>query len=145
MPKTGFSAIIKGQKINRKIAKMTLRSYIWGIRIINLISLCALSLVIYFVDPEKAGFFGLVAFYCALFFFLAGFLNLMLLWIRRLGLGSEAALSSLRLSFRQGILLAILFIGLLILQSFRALFWWDALLLAGAIFLVEMYFLSKER
>ena len=123
---------------------MTLRSYIWGIRIINLISLCALSLVVYFVDPEKAGFFGLVAFYFALFFFLSGFLNLMLLWIRRLGLGSEAALSSLKLSFRQGILLATLLIGLLILQSFRALFWWDALLLVGAIFLVEMYFLSKE-
>ena len=123
---------------------MTLRSYIWGIRTINLISLCALSLVIYFVDPEKSGWGGILSFYIALFFFLAGFFNLLLILLRKAGLGSEASIRGLRLSFRQGILLAVLSIGILILQSQRILFWWDALFIFGVVFIIELCFLSKE-
>ncbi len=123
---------------------MTLRSYIWGLRIINLISLSALALVIIFIDPEKSGVLGIAIFYAVLFFALSGLFNLILLWIRRSTLGSEAAFSSVNLSFRQGILLAIFVVGLLILQSFRILVWWDGLLLLGGVFLVELYFLSRK-
>lgn len=121
---------------------MTLKSYIWGLRGINLISLSVLVLVIYFVDPE-AGVLGLIIFYLVLFFALSGVFNLILLTLRNLFLGHERALLSVSLSFRQGILLGALGTALLFLQSFRLLFWWDAFLVAFGIFLVELYFLSK--
>jgi len=122
---------------------MTLGTYIWGIRIINLVSFCALALVIYFVDPE-AGILGLGLFYLILFFALGGIFNLILLGIRRMFLGQEQTLASVALSFRQGILLSLLAVTLLFLQSFRLLFWWDGLLVAFGVFLIEFYFLSKK-
>jgi hypothetical protein len=121
---------------------MTLKSYVWGIRIINLISLCALALVFYFIDP-KAGMLGVILFYVILFFALSGIFNLILLRIREFFLGQEESVANVSLSFRQGILLALLVIALLVLQSLRALFWWDGLLVAGGIFLIELYFLTK--
>lgn len=123
---------------------MTLRTYIWGLRIVNVVSFSALALVIYFIDPFKSGVLGVAVFYLILFFALSGVLNLFLLWLRKSTLGGEAAFSSLALSFRQGILLSLFVVGLLILQSFRLLLWWDGLLLLGGIFVIEFYFLSKS-
>jgi len=48
------------------------------------------------------------------------------------------------LSLRQGMLLSLLACGLLFLQSFRILVWWDGLLLLAGIFLIELYFLNKN-
>ena len=56
----------------------------------------------------------------------------------------EMHIANVALSFRQGILLALLAVGLLILQSFRMLVWWDALLVVAGVFLIELYFLSKN-
>lgn len=123
---------------------MTLRAYIWGLRIVSLLSFSALALVVYLVDPERSGLMGVLVFYVVLFFALSALFNLVFLRLRKSALGSEAALSNLSLSFRQGILLAIFVIGLLILQSFRVLVWWDGLILLLAVFLVEFYFLSRD-
>lgn len=122
---------------------MTLKSYVWGLRVINLISLSALALVIYLVDPES-GFLAIGLFYVILFFALSGVFNTVLLGLRRIFLGQERSLESVSLSFRQGILLSLLVIVLLILQSLRLLFWWDGLLVVLGIFLIELYFLSKS-
>ena len=59
-------------------------------------------------------------------------------------LGKESTAVNIGLSFRQGFLLAVLALGVLILQGMRLLVWWDGLLLVVGIFLVELYFLSKE-
>ena len=123
---------------------MTLRSYIWGMRLLTLISLSALGFVIFYVDPENSGMVGKIIFYFILFFSLSGFINLFLIFTRRKIMGSETALATIGLSFRQAILLSLLTIGLLILQSMRALVWWDGLLLVAGIFLVELYFLSRN-
>jgi hypothetical protein len=123
---------------------MSLKSYIWGVRLINLISLSALALVVYNVDPEKSGLVGFAIFCTVLFFVLSGIFNLILLWIRRITLGKETAFSDLSLSFRQGILLAVLAIGILILQKFRILVWWDGLMTVAGVFLIELYFLSRK-
>lgn len=123
---------------------MTLKSYVWGVRFFVLISLSALGLVIFYVDPEKSGIFGKLVFYSALFFSFFGIFNLFLIFTRKKVLGNEAALVNMGLSFRQSILLAVLGTGLLILQSFRMLVWWDGLLMVAGIFLVELYFLSRN-
>lgn len=123
---------------------MTLKSYIWSVRAVALFSFIAWGLIIKYVDPETTGLPGKTLFYIATLIALSGLFNLMLLWIRRKTIGREATGLNAGLSFRQGILLAVFAIGLLILQSWRMLVWWDGLILLAAIFLVELYFLNKQ-
>jgi hypothetical protein len=113
-------------------------------RLLTLFSLVAFAFVVNFVDPEKAGAVGKLLFYLTLFFSLSGIFNLLLLGIRKRTMGEDTAVLNVGLSFRQGILLAILFSGLLALQSLRFLTWWDGLLLLVVIFVVELYFLNKQ-
>jgi hypothetical protein len=122
---------------------MTLRSYLWGMRIITLFSFGALLFVVFYVDPDTSGTVGKIIFYFVLFFSVSGILNLFLIFSRRKIMGGDTALATVGLSFRQSILLSIFVAGLLILQSFRMLVWWDSLLLAAGIFLIELYFLSR--
>ena len=122
---------------------MTLKSYAWGMCLVSLFSFIALSLAITYIDPEKSGIAGQVIFYLIFFFLLSSLINLLLLWIRKRALGNEAAALNVGLSLRQGILIALFVIGLLILQSMRILIWWDGLLLLAGIFIVELYFLSR--
>ena len=123
---------------------MTLRAYIWGMRIVTLFSLAALGAVVVYIDPRSGAWIGLLFFYLAALFSIGGLFNLVLLFFRRKLLGEEAAADSVGLSFRQGILLAIIALGVLILQSFRLLVWWDALLVVAGVFLIELFFLSRE-
>ena len=123
---------------------MTFRAYIWGIRIMTLFSFFALGAVIIYVDPQNSAWVGVVLFYLTAFFSISGIFNLLLLFIRQKLLGEEMAVESVGLSFRQGILLTSITIGILILQSFRVLVWWDALLVVAGVFLVELYFLSRD-
>jgi hypothetical protein len=122
---------------------MTLKSYLWGLRIWTLFSLVAWGLVVYYIDPDKTGILGQALFFASLFLALSGLLILFSTWVRRKINGPELALAQLGMSFRQGILLALLVIILLIFQKLRILIWWDGLLVAGGIFLIELYFLSK--
>lgn len=123
---------------------MTLRAYIWGMRIITLFSLSALGAVIFYTDPEGSGIVGICLFYIAVFFALSGIFNLLLLFIRRKILGNELAVKNIELSFRQSILLSIIVLAIMVLQSYQMLIWWDALLVVAGVFLVELYFLSRE-
>ena len=113
-------------------------------RLVTLFTLAALGLVIYNVDPERSGIIGKLLFYSVLFFSLSGIFNLFLLWVRKKTIGFDAAYSNLGLSFRQGILLSLMVTVILILQGLRMLVWWDALLVVAAVFLVELYFISKS-
>lgn len=124
---------------------MTLKSYLWGMRISTLLSFLAWMLVIWYVDPRSSGMVGPLLFYGIALLFLSSLLINFLTWSRRkMQGGDEIALAYLAVSFRQGILLAILAILLLVLQSFRVLTWWDGLLVAAGIFLVELYFLTRK-
>jgi hypothetical protein len=104
----------------------------------------AFIFVVRLVDYDSSGLAGKMLFFGSLFFALSGFFNLLLLWLRKNQVDAENAFSSVGLSFRQGILLALFAVGLLILQSFRILIWWDGLLLLAGIFLIELYFVSRD-
>jgi hypothetical protein len=97
-----------------------------------------------YFDPSKSGIVGKLLFFVVLFFFLSGLFNLSLLFLRRKLLGGEGALATVGLSFRQANLLSLFCIGLLILQSFRMLEWWDGLIVLAGVFLIELYFLSRH-
>lgn len=123
---------------------MTLKSYIWGMRFLVLLFSGILGAVVFFIDPESSGFLGMFLFYSTIFFVFSGILNLFLLFLRRKFLDEKTVANSVGLNFRQGILLAILFLGILIFQGLRILVWWDILFLVAIVFLVEFFFLSRE-
>lgn len=122
---------------------MTLKSYLWGMRFSTILALAGWGLVVYFTDPQKSGILGQVLFYLSLFLGLSGLFILMLTKIHRKPEGNEVQFVYLGMSFRQGTLLALLSTILLIFQSLKVLTWWDGLLAVAAIFLVELYFLSR--
>ncbi len=122
---------------------MTLRSYLWGIKIIAILSLSAWVFVVFKIDPEKSGLIGQILFFGSLFLAFSAIFTIFLIWIfGKIG-REEAEFLHLGMSFRQGMLLAVLAIILLVMQNFRVLTWWDGLLAAVGVFLVELYFLSR--
>lgn len=122
---------------------MTLGLYLWGVRISTLLALAALGAVVMFINPQESGIFGQAVFYLSLLFALSGIFILSLTWLRRITSGEETPFIYIGMSFRQGILLAVIAVILLALQSFRVLTWWDGLLVVAAVFLAELYFLSR--
>ncbi len=124
---------------------MTLKSYLWGIRIGWAISLAAWTMVFINVDSEKSGIVGLLLFYVSAFLFLASTFVLLLTWIwRKSQRNEDEAMIYISVSFRQGVLLALLFILLLIFQQHRVLTWWDGALSVAGIFLIELFFLTRR-
>lgn len=123
---------------------MTLKTYIWGMRLIGLLSLAALAIIVNYVDPQNSDPAEMLLFYLAAFPALVSLFNLFLIFIRHRMAGNETAAFSAGLSFRQGTLLAAAALGILALQSYRMLVWWDALLVIAGAFLAELYFLSRS-
>jgi len=124
---------------------MTLKSYLWGIRIGTVLSFAAWVMVILYINPEKSGVAGQALFYASTFLFFAGVLILFFTWMRRKARDDdEIAFTYLGTSFRQGILMALLLIGLLVLQQYRLLIWWDGALVIVGVFLMELYFLTRK-
>ena len=121
-----------------------LKAYIWIGRLLTFGFLVALVLLVNYIGPDDYGWQGKGAFYLAIGLFLAGFFSLTLISTRRKSLGEGSLVTNIKLSMRQGILLALLTVGLLVLQSFRMLVWWDGLLVVAGVFLIELYFLSTN-
>lgn len=132
---------------------MTYNFFIWGMRILTLVSAGLMLTALIFLPPytspnlfQEVLLFNVVIFEISLFFFLFGIFSLLLFRVRKIKLENprKKELDLLvGVSTRQGFLLALVFLILLIMQSFRILFWWDGLLVVGAIILVELYFLIK--
>jgi hypothetical protein len=122
---------------------MTVRSYLWGMRLSTLAALTAFGAVVYYVDPYRDGILGRALFYISLFFSITGMATLFLFWIRRHWNTNEAVYENVGLSFRQGLLVALAVCAMFALQSFRLLLWWDAGIVVAGVLLVELWFLSK--
>jgi hypothetical protein len=122
---------------------MTIRSYLWGMRLCTLIALISLVFVVQYVNPNQDGILAQILFYVSLFFFLTGIVTLFLFWLRRTFSKAEMSGAYVGVSFRQGALIALAVCALLILQSFRLLVWWDGGIVVVGILLIELWFLSK--
>jgi hypothetical protein len=123
---------------------MKIKSYIWGIRLMTLFSLIVLGTVIFFVDPSPSNLISFLIFYSVAFLFLSGLFNLFLISLRKIFLGGEISPENVELSFRQGILLALIALLILFFQGIGILVWWNALLVVAGVFLIEFYFLSRD-
>ena len=122
---------------------MVPRGYLWLVRVIGLVALSALVFIVMKIEPEK-DIQTKVFFYVAFFFFSASLCNLLLLRLRKNKMRGELVGENIVLSLRQGILLGLLATSLLLLQGMRMLLWWDGLLTVAGIFLIELYFISRD-
>lgn len=124
---------------------MSIRAYIWGLTVSTLLALGAWFFVVFYIDPEESGIIGKLFFHISLFLFVAGFLVTFFVWLRKRFVGEDVAVETIGLSFRQGVLLAIFPIVIIILRGAGYLVWWNALLVLAGIFLIELYFLSRDK
>jgi hypothetical protein len=108
------------------------------------LALGAWLFVLFNIDPFKSGIIGQIFFYFSFWLFLMGILVNILVWLRVKFLGGENAIETMGLSFRQGFLLALLVISIIMLNAYGYYTWWIGLLVIAGIFLVELYFLSRE-
>lgn len=122
---------------------MTIKAYLWGMRLCTLVALVSLGLVIYYINPVRDGILGMVLLYVSLFFSITGIATLFLFWLRRTFSKNEVVYSNVGTSFRQGALIAFTVCALLLLQSFRLLVWWDGGIAVAGVLLIELWFLSR--
>lgn len=122
---------------------MTLKLYLWGMKISTILALIAWGLVVYNIDPDNSGAVGQSLFYLSAYVSLTGIFILMFIFIRRKLSDEETASFYLGTNLRQGALVAFLAIILLFFQSLRILTWWDGLLVVAGIFIIELYFLNR--
>lgn len=122
---------------------MTLRSYLWGLRIGTLTSFAALCAVIFLTDPIDIGYIAFILFYITFFLTMSGMSILLLTWIWQHMAKDIVTLGEVGMAVRQGILLGSLMSMLIGMQQMRILLWWDALIVVVAVFLIELYFLTR--
>lgn len=123
---------------------MTLKAYFTGMIVSTILCFFSLLLIIYYIDIEVAGFIGLILFFLILFLFLSSFFALWGFCFKRRFLKKKIKFEQIEISFRQGALLSLVFTGILILQSWRMLFWWSTILFIISVCLLEFYFLNKD-
>ncbi|MBD3244944.1 MAG: hypothetical protein GF335_03045 [Candidatus Moranbacteria bacterium] len=121
---------------------MTLKSYLKILIIASVLSAVVWIMIIYYIDPEKTGFIGFFLFYATMFFWLTGLFTFIGFRLRRYFLNNEVLYSLIVLSFRQAIWISLIIVGLLFMKSMGLLYWWDGVLYALSIFLLEVYFLT---
>jgi len=122
---------------------MTLSAYLWGMMVSTVLCFVSWALIIFCVDPTT-NLIGIVLFYLSLFFFLASFFTLIGFYLRRKISKDKIEFAQTSEAFRQGVLFSLVFVGMLILQSFRILTLWNAGLFIIGIGLLEFYFASRK-
>lgn len=123
---------------------MTLKLYLWSLRVFSLLFGAALGFIVFYIDIEKYGVAALTGFYASFFLTFSGMFILALTQLRKYFSGGILTSGQLSASFRQGILLAMTAVALLFLQSLRMLAWWDGLLVAAGVLLIELHYLTKR-
>lgn len=126
---------------------MTLRSYLSNLFAGTVFALIVFVLFFFSTNPDsfslgvRASF---IIFYILFFISMAGISVLCLTWLwNKMSGDEELTVGEISMSVRQGILVGLLMTLFMIFQQFRILIWWDALLLTGAVLLIELYFLTR--
>jgi hypothetical protein len=115
---------------------MTLSAYLWGMIISTILCFISWALIVIYINPTVEKLTGPVLFYLSLFFFLTSLFTL----ISKNGIEFVQTSDS----FRHGVFFSLIFVGMLILQSFRMLTLWNAGLFILGIGLLEFYFISRK-
>jgi hypothetical protein len=130
---------------------MNLSIYLTGLVLTTFLAGACLGAILIYFNPNMSNLLVYILFYLSLFISSAGFFTLFGLagrWfsqkkILRSRSSTSRAAHQLETSFRQGLLLAVILTGVLILQSQRSLTWWCLVILVGLSGLVE-YWLGRR-
>ena len=128
---------------------MNLSVLLAGLVLATLLAGACLAAILIYFDPIVSGSLIFVLFYLSLLITSTGIFTLIGLFIRRISqkrkfpLLPSRAIRQLEVSFRQGLLLAIILLAVLILQSQRILAWWHLIILVGLVGLAE-WWLSRR-
>lgn len=126
--------------------KMTFRQYIFSMFVGTLLSYISWAIVITSIDPLTAGFFGFTLFYLSAFTSLMGSLIIFSLLLRVYVIKRKLLLTKqVAISTRQAVLLAVVFVGALMLQSMKILNWWNTFFLVGGLTVIEFFIISLKR
>jgi len=98
---------------------MRIGSFLVGMMVITLFSLGSFFSLIFYFDPFEASRFILILVYLSLFFSLAGLSTLIGFFIRKILKKENLSFKDATNSFWQGILLALVLVGILIMFSYR--------------------------
>ena len=122
---------------------MTLTSYLWGMMASTILCFVSWVLIVAYVNPAT-NLVGIVLFYLSLFFFLTSFFALGGFYLRKKISKNNIEFTQAGDSFRQGVFFSLIFVGMLMLQSFGMLTLWNAGLFIVGICLLEFYFVSRK-
>ena len=114
--------------------------YIWTNISILALSLASLIAIIFNVDPFIAKIRTIAFFGAAVFFAVASLAGLLGYGVRFYRGQKYDAKKYMAIATRQGVLLGLIVIGLLILKIVHSLNWWEGALLVVSILLLELYF-----
>lgn len=104
----------------------------------------AFTFAVMVIDPIANGFWGEVFFFSALFLAVTGTVTILGV-LGRSKSSSELASNHLAPAFRQGLLIAVAIVAVLVLQRFRFLQWWNILLLGGILVLIDLIFSDSKQ
>ena len=119
-----------------------MKRYVVGLLVAAASSAAALAVVLIFLNPYTAGWIGVTLLLVSVFFLVASVFTLIGFTIRVFRSRKEIVYAHLATAFRQGLLLALIVVGSLLLQVFHIFNIWSALLFVAAVVLIELAFAS---
>jgi hypothetical protein len=123
---------------------MSLKRYLILMSCMTLFCWLAWLVVLYFINPDEAGFVGFLLFYASLIVALVGTFSLFGFFLRVWFSKEEVIFRHLGVSTRQSIWFAILIVGSLLLLGVGYLRWWSELLLIMFLLLMEFFYLTGK-
>lgn len=122
---------------------MKTRLYLFVLFCITLFSLGFFILMLFNTNPYNSDIFTVSMFFVSLFIFITGIITLIGFYVRVKMSNNEVFYANFKPSLRQALLFALAIVGIFVLNSLKVLTWWDGIMLALSILLVEMYFQNK--
>lgn len=124
---------------------MTLRQYLLLMGACTLLAWSTVALIVTMVDPSQTQIVVFGAFYASLFLAFTGTFSVLGFLSRVIVLRKRAPVSvQVAVSFRQALMLSLLIVVALWMQSKGFLTWWNVLLLAGLLTVLESFFVSAK-
>lgn len=117
---------------------MSFRSFLFVLLLGTLLSWATLLSVLFFVDPNQSGIFGLLAFYLSVFIAALGTLSFIgTIWRVKIRRREDASFREVKVAFRHALLLSAFSVILLVLSAQNWLSWSIFLFLLAAIGVIE--------
>jgi len=124
---------------------MTLKGYLTLMTLSTLLCWGVWVYVLLTIDPSATNWIGFWLFYATLFLALSGSFAILGFLFRFVALKRELVFHSVKTAFRQSFLFSFLILAVLFLEAKELLTWLNLFFLAGALVLLEFFWLSYNQ